>query len=30
MALGHADPDDKVNSFHTPREPVASFSHWLE
>ena len=30
MALGYADPDDKVNSFRTPREPVASFSHWLE
>jgi nitroreductase len=30
MALGFADPDDKVNGFHTPREPVASFSHWLE
>lgn len=29
MALGHADLDDKVNSFHTPREPVASFTHWL-
>jgi len=30
MALGHADLDDKVNSFHTPREPVASFTQWLE
>ena len=30
MALGYADPDDKVNSFHTPREPVASFTTWLE
>jgi nitroreductase len=30
MALGYADPDDKVNGFHTPREPVASFTHWLE
>jgi nitroreductase len=30
MSLGYADPDDKVNGFHTPREPVASFSHWLE
>jgi len=29
MALGYADPDDKVNGFHTPREPVASFTHWL-
>ena len=30
MALGYADPADKVNGFHTPREPVASFTHWLE
>jgi nitroreductase len=30
MALGHADLDDKVNSFHTPREPVSSFTHWVE
>jgi nitroreductase len=30
MALGYADPDDKVNGFHTPREPVATFTHWLE
>jgi nitroreductase len=30
MSLGYADMDDKVNAFHTPREPVASFTHWLE
>ena len=30
MSLGYADPSDKVNGFHTPREPVASFTHWLE
>lgn len=30
MALGFADPDEKVNGFHTPREPVASFTQWLE
>ena len=30
MALGYADPSDPVNSFHTPREPVAGFTHWLE
>ncbi|HMN91698.1 MAG TPA: nitroreductase [Hydrogenophaga sp.] len=30
MALGYADPDDKVNGFHTPREPVASFTRWLD
>jgi nitroreductase len=30
MSLGHADPDDKVNDFHTPRESVASFTRWLD
>lgn len=30
MALGYADPDDPVNGFHTPRESVESFTHWLE
>jgi nitroreductase len=30
MSLGHADPTQVVNSFHTPREPVASFTHWLD
>jgi len=30
MSLGYADPGALVNSFHTPREPVASFTHWLE
>jgi nitroreductase len=30
MALGYADPAAKVNGFHTPRETVASFTHWLE
>ncbi|MEN9384465.1 MAG: hypothetical protein RL323_1608 [Pseudomonadota bacterium] len=30
MALGYADPADKVNTFITPREPVASFTTWLE
>ena len=30
MALGYADPADPVNAFHTPRETVASFTHWLE
>ncbi len=29
MALGHADPAATVNGFHTPREPVESFTHWL-
>jgi nitroreductase len=30
MALGHADPSAPVNSFHTPREPVAAFTTWLD
>jgi nitroreductase len=30
MAVGYADPHDPVNGFHTPREPVASFTKWLE
>lgn len=30
MALGYADPSDPVNGFHTPRETVESFTHWLE
>ncbi len=30
MALGYADPADPVNGFHTPREPVESFTTWLE
>ena len=30
MSLGYADPADPVNDFHTPREPVSSFTHWLE
>ena len=30
MALGYADPSDKVNSFVTPREPVQDFTTWLE
>jgi len=30
MALGHADEGHIVNTFHTPREPVESFTHWLE
>ncbi len=30
MSLGHADPAHVVNGFHTPREPVASFTRWLE
>jgi len=30
MSLGYADPADPVNGFHTPREPVAQFTRWLE
>jgi nitroreductase len=29
MALGYADASHKVNSFHTPRVPVAEFATWL-
>jgi nitroreductase len=30
MALGYADEAEAVNTFHTPRESVASFTTWLE
>jgi nitroreductase len=30
MSLGYLDEGDKVNGFHTPREPVASFTRWVE
>jgi len=30
MSLGYADVEAKVNSFHTPREPAASFTRWVE
>jgi nitroreductase len=30
MALGYADPAEPVNGFHTPRETVERFTHWLE
>ena len=30
MALGYADTSATVNSFHTPRVPVADFTTWLE
>jgi len=29
MALGYADEHAPVNTLHTPREPVANFTHWL-
>jgi nitroreductase len=29
MALGYADDKDIVKTFRTPRETVASFTHWL-
>ena len=30
MALGYADAEQVVNSFHTPRVPVPEFTHWLD
>jgi nitroreductase len=30
MSLGYADEADPVNGFHTPREPAASFTRWLD
>ena len=30
MALGWADDSDKVNTFITPRVPVAEFTHWVD
>lgn len=30
MALGHAVPDDVVNTFHTPRVNPAEFTTWLD
>jgi nitroreductase len=30
MSLGYADEANKVNSFHTPREPVDGFTRWLD
>jgi nitroreductase len=30
MSLGHADLEAPVNTFHTPREPAAAFTHWVE
>jgi len=30
MALGYADTEQPVNSFHTPREAVSEFTHWLD
>lgn len=30
MSLGYADLEAKVNGFHTPREPAASFTRWLD
>lgn len=29
MSLGYADESDPVNSFHTPRVPVADFVRWV-
>lgn len=30
MSLGYADLQATVNTFHTPREPAASFTRWVE
>ncbi len=30
MSLGHAIEEVPVNGFHTPREPVAGFTRWLD
>ncbi len=30
LALGHADPQARVNEFRTPRVPVESFTRWLD
>jgi nitroreductase len=30
MSLGYADLQAPVNGFHTPREPVGGFTHWVE
>jgi nitroreductase len=30
MALGYADESALVNTFHTPRVPVADFTRWLD
>ncbi len=30
VALGHADPDNPVNSFKTPRDGLDSFVRWIE
>jgi nitroreductase len=30
MSLGYADLNNPVNTFHTPREPVAGFTRWVE
>lgn len=30
MAVGYADPTATVNSFYTPRSPVAEFTRWMD
>jgi nitroreductase len=30
MSLGYADVEAPVNGFHTPREPAAAFTRWVE
>ena len=30
MSMGYADPAAQVNTFYTPRVPVAEFTRWLD
>ena len=30
MSMGYADEAALVNTFHTPRDPVATFTHWVD
>jgi len=30
MSMGYADPDARVNGFHTPREPAGAFTRWVD
>ena len=30
MSMGYADETALVNTFHTPRDPVATFTHWVD
>jgi nitroreductase len=30
MSLGYANPEEIINTYYTPREPVETFTRWLE